>query len=298
MKILLTLFCISLYLPYSISQAYTTEKGDTHLWGEIKHDQLKESPYSAWVNLNSASYDSKLNTEDGAVFKDVKVKAFIGTWCGDTKYLLPKFIKTWSSLGLDEKNLEIIGLHHEGELYKQGPKGETLNANIHKVPTFVFERNGEEIGRIVERTVFDLDEDMMLIAEGKPYKHRYQGVAIMDDFLAKHDDEFFQTEEAINSAYRLVRREVSKYSELNIYGYILKYQGELEKALFIYKLNQEIFPYEPGVISAQASLLQKMGRLDEAEEKYYEALRIMKTDDRIIEKLAEIRKEKSDKNSD
>ena len=276
------------FISTILSQSYTNKRGDTHLWGIVTTDHLVKEPYAKWYNKNQEDFTSTLTKKDGKDLKGIKVKAFLGTWCGDTKRLLPKFVKAWSAMGLDEDQIEFIALHNEDEKYKQGPNRETVNYNIHKVPTFVFEKDGQEIGRIVEQTVFDLDTDIKLIAQGKPYKNRYQGVSILDEHLKTVNPDSLMSKNTINKAYRKISREVSKSSALNIYGYMLKYQGETDKAKMVFKMNTLMFPYEPNTHDSYGEILLEMGELEEAKEEYYEALRLKKEDEHVVKKLAEI----------
>lgn len=288
MKTFLIILLNTVLIGSITSQSFTNKSGKKHLWGVVTADHFKEEPFQEWFQKNQAEYTSALTKKDAKQLKNTKVKVFIGTWCGDTKFLFPKFMKTWEKMGLSEDQLEVVALHVEDEKYKQGPNKETDNYNIHKVPTFVFERDGEEIGRIVERTVFDLDTDIMLIAEGKPYKNHYQGASLLDDYLKTVELDSVMTKTTINTAYRKIGRHVSKSSELNIYGYMLKYQGHPKKAEMVFKLNTLMFPYEPNTHDSYGEILLETNNLEKAQEEYYEALRLKKEDEHIIKKLAEI----------
>ncbi len=90
------------------AQSYIDKKGNTHLWGSCDVSQLKSGDYKDWFKKNYDEFDSKLTSSDGKLFEDIRVKVFIGTWCGDTKYLVPKFVKCWEQMNLSEKNIEII----------------------------------------------------------------------------------------------------------------------------------------------------------------------------------------------
>ena len=280
------------------AQSFVNKSGDKHLWGIVTTDHFKEEPFKEWYHKSQEKYTSTLTKNDGKNLKDIKVKAFLGTWCGDTKFLLPKFVKAWHAMGLNENQIEFIALHVEDEKYKQGPNSETNDYAIHKVPTFVFEKDGAQIGRIVERTVFDLDTDMRLIAERKPYKHHYKAVNILDDFLQTVEPDSMLTKATINQAYRKVRREIPKASVLNTYGYMLKYQSKTNKAKTVFKLNKLMFPYEPNTHDSYAEILMESGELEEAQEEYYEALRLLKEDEHIIKQLAEISKRLAEKSTD
>ena len=45
--------------------------------------------------------------------------------------------------------------------------------SIINVPTFIFYKDGEELGRIVEYPIQDLESDMLKILSGQPYRHAY-----------------------------------------------------------------------------------------------------------------------------
>jgi len=269
-------------------QTYTDKKGNVHLWGEASVNDLSSGQFEEWYTKNSEAYKSELSKTDGELLADTKVKVFLGTWCGDTKFLVPKFIKTWQQMGLSEDDLELIALHREGNNYKQGPNEETIGYNIHKVPTMVFEKNGEEIGRIVERTIFDLDTDILQIVKGNPYEERYQGVTILDRIMNEMDLDSLFIKENLNKIYSKVRREVSTSSELNAYGYVLKAQGELRKAEFVFLLNRYMFSYDPNVWDSQGEILMTLEKWEEARLAYEEVLRLKGADENAVKQLHKI----------
>ena len=46
--------------------------------------------------------------------------------------------------------------------------------DIQRTPTFIFFKNGVEIGRIVETPRDSLENDILKIVSGQEYKHSYQ----------------------------------------------------------------------------------------------------------------------------
>ena len=145
LKTVIAKFFILLCFTFQVNAqtSYVDKKGNVHLWGETNIESLKEGDYKEWYTKNYEEHYSALTTKDNSLFKDVTVRVFIGTWCGDTKYLLPRFIKTWEKMGLSENQIEIIALHNEDEFYKLGPNKETEGLNIHRIPTFIFEKQGK-----------------------------------------------------------------------------------------------------------------------------------------------------------
>lgn len=273
MKTLLTISLSILCMLCCNGQSYLDKEGNTHLWGKVEVAQLMEKPYADWYEKYSKDFQPSFKKADAALFKDLSVKVFIGTWCGDTQFLLPKFIKSWQQMGLSEEQLTIIALHHEGENYKQAPNKETEGLNIHRVPTFIFYENGQEIGRIVERTVFDLETDMKLIAQKRPYQHRYQAVAIVSELIANNIDSL-NSETFLADAIEKTEREISTESELNTLAYTLSFAGELQKAAFIFKLNRHLFPFDPYIRYGYGRALFKLDQFANAKQELLEAIRL------------------------
>lgn len=288
MKKYLLIFSTICIITNSFSQTYTNKKGDTHLWGKSSIEDFSTGDYAEWYSKSVKDYKTEISANEAFLFNDIDVEIFVGTWCGDTKYLVPKFIETWKQMGLNTDRLSIIALHNEGSDYKQGPNKETVGRNIHRVPTFVFSKSNQEIGRIVERTVYDLDTDMMLIANKQPYEERYQGVAILVDYFQNFDGDSLVTIDNFKSALKLVRRELSSAGELNTLGYVLMAQGEIEKAEFTFRLNKYINPFNPNTIDSYGEFLNKQGKHEEALEQYLEVIRIKGEDRNATKMITEI----------
>ena len=270
------------------AQSYIDDKGKTHLWGQIEVEDLKTGNQKDWFEKNSIEYSSKLTPEDGKPFRGVTAKIFLGTWCGDTKFLVPKFIKTWTDLGYSESDLELIALHNKDGDYKQGPNDETLGFNIHRVPTMIMYKDDRELGRIVERTVFDLDTDIMQILNGNPYKERYQGVTILNRLMQEIDVDSLFNRTNINSIFQTIRREVSSSGELNTFGYVLKSQNQLDKAEFVFLLNRYLFPYDPNIRDSYGEILFEQREFEKAKEQYLEVLRLKGEDENATKQLHKI----------
>jgi thiol-disulfide isomerase/thioredoxin len=83
-----------------------------------------------------------------------EVYAFVGEWCPDTRTQAPGFCKLMDQAGLKEGALQWI---HLGRDKKFLPYTEQFQ--IKKIPTFIFLKNGKEIGRIVETPRGSLLED-------------------------------------------------------------------------------------------------------------------------------------------
>jgi hypothetical protein len=133
--------------------------------GETKFEDLKTSPDSPWFPLG---YDLYSFTDGDSYRKlkairlnEIEVLAFIGTWCGDTQDHLPGMIRILDTLKLPRDRLKIYALDRA----KTFPGGAQLiqSNRISKLPTFIFLRNGLEIGRITETPEVSLIADLARI---------------------------------------------------------------------------------------------------------------------------------------
>lgn len=150
----------------------TTPKHKTMLLGKEDRSALEVAPFDAWYNRSYAIYTVKEDQKEDITkgLKGVTVTTFMGTWCGDSKRETPRMFKILDEAQFSKQDLELITVDRS----KQNPKEFTAGNNIIRVPTFIFKKDGEEIGRIVERPVESLEEDMVKILNGEPYKHAYE----------------------------------------------------------------------------------------------------------------------------
>ena len=141
------------------------------LLGIKKRSDLEAAPYSSWFSPNYASYeiDKDIAKQLKPLLKNVSIKVFMGTWCGDSKEQTPHFYKILDAVDYGEKNLTLITVSRA----KTTPEKHEAGLDIIKVPTFIFYKNGREINRIVEYPIESLEKDMLAILSGKAYKHAY-----------------------------------------------------------------------------------------------------------------------------
>lgn len=142
------------------------------LTGVVKKEDFKEQPYAVWFEeeYNYYSLDEKTIQEIKKHLKDVKIKAFMGTWCSDSKREIPQFYKILEAVDFNEKNLTMIAVDRS----KKTPENLQEGLDIMRVPTFIFYKVNKEIGRYVEYPQETLEKDMLKILSGKPYKHSYE----------------------------------------------------------------------------------------------------------------------------
>lgn len=116
---------------------------------------------AGWEKLKAEEY-----TPDASFVKaiqgktgEVKVLLFLGTWCGDSKREVPRFFKLMDQAGITESQVEMIALDRS----KKDAEGLTEKWGIKYVPTFIFIKDGIELGRIVETPKDSLEANIAFI---------------------------------------------------------------------------------------------------------------------------------------
>jgi thiol-disulfide isomerase/thioredoxin len=114
-------------------------------------------------------YDTVTVSEDlagfiGEVDDGVECLVFFGSWCSDSRRQVPRFQKVADLAGMDSLQIRYCGLDRS----KRSPDGLAEQYAIELVPTFVFLKEGKEIGRIVEQPKGSMEDDMLAIMAGTP----------------------------------------------------------------------------------------------------------------------------------
>lgn len=111
-------------------------------------------------NYKSYTPDSTSFNELSKLLKGKKVTIVLGTWCGDSKFQVPHFLKIMDALKIDEDKISFIAV--DGS--KHAENGLIDNLKITNVPTFIFtDKKGVEVARITERPTETLEKDMLKV---------------------------------------------------------------------------------------------------------------------------------------
>jgi tetratricopeptide (TPR) repeat protein len=266
---------------FSFSNSYSQEinfyknaEGDTHICGEFPLDYLEhDSTYSVWFN----KYYNELKLPNKRLrlkskLKNSTVDIYLGTWCGDSKKWVPKFIKLWDELGLKRSQLRLIALYNDEKRYKTSPDGVEQGQQIHRVPVFIFKSNNVEYARIVESPKNDLITDVAQIALGFPSKPNYEGANYLFKILDTEPLEMI--EKNMNAHYRVLIKKVHKSKELNTLGYVLLRSNRTKEALICFELNTYLFRYNPNVYDSYGEALALSGEHVKALKMYEKVLEI------------------------
>jgi hypothetical protein len=130
------------------------------LYGSISKDQLYFD-YPSWkVEEDSYRTFEPAIQELSTLSEKINIEIFIGTRCSDSEREVPRFFKVIEDAGI----VPLLTI----DLWAVDRK-KTLDSNlaqlrnIERVPTFIFYRDKQEIGRIIESPDELLEQDMALI---------------------------------------------------------------------------------------------------------------------------------------
>ncbi len=84
---------------------------------------------------------------------------FLGTWCPDSRQQVPHFLKIVDLAGIPPARVKLYGLDRS----KKSPEGLAERYEISRVPTFIFLKEGTEVGRITEIPQTTMETDMLSI---------------------------------------------------------------------------------------------------------------------------------------
>jgi len=135
--------------------------GKVILVGEADRSDFELSEFSDWFTDLYENYepDSGIvekikNGQDG-----LSIEIYFGTWCKDSRREVPRFYKILDQAGFENDNIKLAGLDRK----KKSPKKLEKNKNIKLVPTFIINKDGNEIGRIIEFPIVTLEQDLLSI---------------------------------------------------------------------------------------------------------------------------------------
>lgn len=86
----------------------------------------------------------------------LNVLIIAGAWCSDTQRELPRFFKIINEIGVPNNHTEMI-------MVDENKKTVAFNISVLQVtniPTFIFFKDGKELGRIIEKPQVNLEDDL------------------------------------------------------------------------------------------------------------------------------------------
>lgn len=163
--ILSVVFLLACKTAEPLKSKKVERQGIEMLYGEISRQQLFFD-YPEWKN----EYDF-YTLEDKYIHELKKLKSekievdiFLGTWCSDSEREVPRFYKILDvTKFLSEENVKLFAVDRNKKLADDSQS----KYNIQKVATFIFRKNGSELGRIIESPEQSLESDIIKILSSK-----------------------------------------------------------------------------------------------------------------------------------
>lgn len=162
-KIYILVIVIVLFGCNEVANKVITDKktGNQMLVGITDRNAFELLDFSEWYNSEYTRYepDEFIVKQIHELSDSIKIQIFMGTWCGDSRREAPRFLKILDLSEFDQNKIQIINLNRE----KESPGHEENDKNIEFVPTFIINKNTNEIGRIVEFPIITLESDLFNI---------------------------------------------------------------------------------------------------------------------------------------
>lgn len=139
---------------------YDQKAGQDILVGECNRDGFQAGEFTALLEKDpNYTLDMNVIRQLKKLRKEVEIVVVFATWCHDTQIQLPRFISILDEAGFAEDRIRFYGV----DTRKMAPGTDMSRLEITRVPTFVFYKNGREIGRIVEKPSTTLEKDILMI---------------------------------------------------------------------------------------------------------------------------------------
>ncbi|MDY0101984.1 MAG: thioredoxin family protein [Lentimicrobium sp.] len=141
------------------NQRITDEKsGKEIMIGTVTREGLAD--FSDWFNIEYQQYQPDSSTIASIQNSGIDypwVFIVMGTWCGDSRQQVPHFFKILDQLNYPSERIFMVAVDRDKKT-KDFCLGDY---NIQLVPTFIFTREGEETGRIIETPTTTLEGDLL-----------------------------------------------------------------------------------------------------------------------------------------
>lgn len=271
--LLVMVFTLTSIQAQNFNHEVSIEGKSSVLLGKINQEALSSHSYGVWFKENKEAFTPHIETVNQLKneLSSYTITAFMGTWCGDSKREVPKLYKVLEAAHFPMDRLTLVGVSSDRDTYKQSPGGEEEGLNIHRVPTFIVYKDGEEVNRIVESPVTSIESDLLQIIEGN-YISNYHSVTMAAAAMDEMGASTFQKK--INKIAKKLKPVAQGMSDLNTYSYTLFQAKKVEEAIAIATLNTLLFPEESRTFVRLANQLAHLNKTEKAKIAYEKALEL------------------------
>jgi hypothetical protein len=154
-------------IPFGLSAQQLNQKttdsknGQEILIGYCDRSGLQQGDFGDFLKYGYDSYKPEKSVTFKLISRLAKadIVVVLGTWCSDSREQVPRFFKILDKAHFKEDHLKLICVDSS----KEAGSIDISQYDIKKVPTFIFRKDGKEIGRIIETPMLTLEKDMLLI---------------------------------------------------------------------------------------------------------------------------------------
>lgn len=146
--ILITLFSSVSSFAQSQYQILTERPNEKTYKGILSQEILTGDTSFKWYAENLKGFTPNTNavTQLRKNADSIQLIAFMGTWCEDSHFIIPKLYSLLDVAGFSKDRLTLIGVDRNKKTLSH--LAEALN--VKNVPTIIVMKSGKEIGRVVE----------------------------------------------------------------------------------------------------------------------------------------------------
>jgi thiol-disulfide isomerase/thioredoxin len=148
---------------YNLETESVSPNVKTILNGPLTKEGLSELPYKIWFNTNFKTYlvdTETLKKIKNKKLKDLRILAFMGTWCHDSNREIPRLMRVIEELGISDQ-LVLYGL----DVDKTSTEGREKGYDIKNTPTIIISLDGKEVKRIIERPEVSFESELRKIVK-------------------------------------------------------------------------------------------------------------------------------------
>ncbi len=137
--------------------------------GKLSHEEIMTISRKDWFERVYSNYrmDTVVLNKINSVKKGYRFKVFIGLWCPDSKWFLPKFMRICQSAGIMESDIEIFTI----DKTKKKPECYVQKYNLEYLPTVSILKSDIEVNRIVEFPIKSIEKDLLDIMGHNRYRN-------------------------------------------------------------------------------------------------------------------------------
>lgn len=150
------------WMMFRLSSSISAQSTD--IIGPTTAEQVREEHRVFDIYMKRYTPDTVAVKYLSEIQDSVTIHVLFGTWCHDSKKQIPAFMKTIEEANNPKINVEYIAVSRK----KAEPKELVERWDLKLTPTFIIVRRNKEFGRIIEKPITSLEEDLVRILKAEP----------------------------------------------------------------------------------------------------------------------------------